>query len=254
MKADFGAAADDYARYRQGFPDSLYERLAGLGVGEPGQRIVDLGTGTGTLARGFARRGAKVIGIDPDPRMLEQARRLDAEAGVEVEHRTGRAEDTGLPDAAAEVVSAGQCWHWFERARAAHECARILAARGRLLIAHFDWIPRAGNLVEATERLIEQHNPAWKLGGGAGIYERWVRDLDEAGFSEIECFAYDVDAMYTPEAWRGRIRASAGVGASLSPEAVVAFDRDLERLLASRFPGEVLAVAHRVFAALGRRD
>jgi hypothetical protein len=80
-----------------------------------------------------------------------------------------------------------------------------------------------------------------------------VRDLDQAGFRQIECFAYDVDAPYTPEAWRGRIRASAGVGASLSPDAVAAFDRDLEQLLAERYPGAVLPVAHRVFAVLGTR-
>jgi hypothetical protein len=55
---------------------------------------------------------------------------------------------------------------------------------------------------------------------------------------------------YTPAAWRGRIRASAGVGASLGPEAVERFDRQLAALLAERFPGEVLSVPHRVFAVI----
>jgi len=74
MNPDFGATSKDYARHRAGFPDSLFERLATFGIGLPGQRIVDLGTGTGTLARGFARRGCRVIGIDISEAMLQAAR------------------------------------------------------------------------------------------------------------------------------------------------------------------------------------
>lgn len=252
LNPDFGKTADDYGRHRAGFPESLYERLTRFGIGVAGQRVVDLGTGTGTLARGFARRGCEVIGIDPSAPMLETARSLDAEAGVKVDYRVGRAEQTGLPDAFADVVSAGQCWHWFERARAAAEVARILRADGRVVIAHFDWIPLRGNVVRATEELIERHNPRWKLGGGLGVHPQWLRDLGEAGFRELETFSYDVDVPYTPEAWRGRVRASAGVGGTLPPDAVARFDADHAALLAERFPGSPLAVLHRVFAVVGR--
>ena len=85
---------------------------------------------------------------------------------------------------------------------------------GTLVIAHFDWIPLPGNVAEATERLIETHNPAWTMGG--------------------------------------RIRASAGVGASLAPEAVERFDGELATLLADRFPEDPLAVPHRCFALVCR--
>jgi SAM-dependent methyltransferase len=44
-----------------------------LGIGVVGQRILDLGTGTGTLACGFAERGCDVVGLDPSPEMLAQA-------------------------------------------------------------------------------------------------------------------------------------------------------------------------------------
>ncbi len=96
MSVDFGRTARDYAAYRAGFPDALFSRLGELNVGIERQRVVDLGTGTGALARGFAHRGCVVTGLDPAPAMLEQARRLDAEAGVQVSYREGRAEDTGL--------------------------------------------------------------------------------------------------------------------------------------------------------------
>lgn len=247
---EFGRAAADYRRHRAGFPESLFERLHALGVGLPGQRVLDVGTGTGSLALGFARRGCRVVALDPDPSMLAQARELAREQGLSLELREARAEETGLGPASVDVATAGQCWHWFDRAAAARELARVLRSGGRLAIAHFDWLPLPGNVVAATEELIEAHNPAWRLGGGLGVHPRWLRDLGEAGYGSIESFSYDLDVPYTHEGWRGRIRASAGVGASLPPERVEAFDRELAGLLAERFPAEPLAVPHRVFAVV----
>ena len=63
----------------------------------------------------------------------------------------------------------------------------------------------------------------------------------------IQTFSYNLEVPYTPEAWRRRIQASAGV-AALDAEAARKFDEDLEKLLADRFPSPVLAVPHRVFA------
>ena len=263
MKPDFGNTASDYARHRAGFPESFFARVAASGIGRPGQRIVDLGTGTGTLARGFARRGCDVIGIDPAEAMLAQARALDEAGprerglGGSTRYLAARAEDTGLPSACADIVSAGQCWHWFDRPRAAREVARLLAPEGRVLIAHFDWLPlgegASANLVRATEELIERFNPSWTMGNGLGVHPQWLRDLGEAGFRDIETFSYDESVLYTPEAWRGRIRASAGVAASLPADRVTEFDAALAQLLASRYPGDVLDIPHRVFAVIARR-
>jgi hypothetical protein len=74
-----------------------------------------------------------------------------------------------------------------------------------------------------------------------------------AGFVDLECFSFDVAVDYTPEAWRGRVRASSTVGASLPAEHVARFDAALASLLAERFPGASLAVPHRVFALLATR-
>jgi SAM-dependent methyltransferase len=252
LKTDFGAVASDYARHRAGFPDSLFERLATFGIGVPGQSLLDLGTGTGALARGFAVRGCRVTAIDIAEPLLEEARRLDAEAGVAIDYRVARAEDAGFGAHTFDVVTAGQCWHWFDRAAAAREVARLLVPDGFAVIAHFDWIAMRGNVVEATEKLIEAHNPRWRFGGGTGIYPRWLRDLSEAGFRDVEAFSYDLDVAYTHEAWRGRIRASSGIGANLPPAEVAVFDRAHEALLAARFPLPLLNVPHRVFAVVGR--
>ena len=107
---NFGEAAADYGSFRAGFPDSLFDRLSEFDVGSSGQRIADLGTGTGTLARGFAIRGCDVVGIDPDTRMLSQARELDAQRKVNVRSIQATAERTGLEESSIDVVIAGQCW------------------------------------------------------------------------------------------------------------------------------------------------
>ena len=214
--------------------------------------MLDLGTGTGALARGLAVRGCRVVGLDLAPALVSEGRRLDREAGVRADYLVGRAEQAGLRAAAFDVVTAGQCWHWFDRPRAAREAHRLLVPSGALVIAHFDWLPLPGNVVEATERLIERHNPAWKLAGGVGVHPAWLRDVAVADFEDVETFSFDVRVPYTHEAWRGRIRASAGVAASLAPAGVARFDAELHGLLASAFPTEPLKVPHRVFALVCR--
>ncbi len=245
---DFGLTAQDYGRHRAGFPVELVERLTADGLGLPGQDVLDIGTGTGSLARLFAQAGATVSGIDPAAPLLEQARELDRAAGVKIDYRVATAEETGLPDASFDVVSAGQCWHWFDAPKAGAEVWRLLRPGGSVVIAHFDWLPLPDNMVAATESLITEYNPAWTMGGGTGLYPRWLTDLATTGFTGIKTFSFDLDVPYPPEAWVGRIRASAGVGASLPPQEVTRFAEELDRVLAERFPGEVLAVPHRTWA------
>jgi SAM-dependent methyltransferase len=247
MEVDFGKTAADYGKYRQGFPDDFFRRIAAYGVGRSGQRVLDLGTGTGAVARGLALRGCEVAGVDKSGALIAQALRLDADAGVKIRYVLNPAEATGLPDRAFDAVTAGQCWHWFDRDDAAREVRRVIVPGGKFVIAHFDWVPLPGNIVEATEALITRYNPTWGFEGGTGFYPQWLKGLVVAGFRDIETFSFDQPVPYNHEAWRGRIRASAGVAASLPPEQVALFDRDLAALLQEKFPDEPLQTAHRCF-------
>jgi ubiquinone/menaquinone biosynthesis C-methylase UbiE len=249
---DFGRTADDYARHRAGFPPELLDRLAAIGVTRPGARVVDLGTGTGSLARLFAQRGCEVIGVDVAAPLLEQARRLDREAGVRVAYVEGQAEATGLPDGGFDVVSAGQCWHWFDRPTVALEVARLLVSGGAVVIAHFDWLPIPGNVVAATEEIILRYTPSWPFAERAGLYPQWLVDLQTAGFTEIETFSFDVMVSYSHEAWVGRVRASAPIAGTLDADGVGACSQELTAMLRERFAENPLAVPHRVWAVTAR--
>jgi len=273
MDVDFGLTTDDYAAYRAGFPEAFFDRVFGDGYVKANASLLDLGTGTGTLARGFAVRGCRVTGMDRSAQMIEQAREISRQQKLEIDFRVAPAESTGLPDASFEIVTAGQCWHWFDRPKAAQEAKRVLKPNGTIIIAHFDWIPISGNVVDLTEQLITKHNPGWAFGGGTGIYPQWLRDLGEAGFEDIVTFSFDMDVSYTAHAWRGRIRASAGVGASLPPEDVSRFDSEMKRMLEEKFqvypersrrtkagsarvePGRnetILPIPHRIFAVIAQ--
>lgn len=252
MQVNWDRTAGDYAAFRAGFPDEFYDRLAGIGGGAP-KRALDLGTGTGTLARALALRGWRVTGLDISADMMGAARRLDAAAGVSVDYIIARAEATGLPAATFDLVSAGTCWHWFDRPAAAREAHRLLAPNGRLVVAAMEWQSQPGNVVAATSDLIHKHNPRWP-NAQLGFRFEWAEDLSAAGFAIADRFEFDVTVPYSHEAWCGRIRASAGVSASLDRAAVDAFDHEHAELLRTQFPQEPLAVPHRVLAIVARKE
>ncbi len=253
MQPDFGKTARDYSRHRQGFPDELFTMFEGLNIELHGMRAVDLGTGTGTLARGMARRGATVTGVDPSPDMTAEAQRLDLEWGVSTDYINTTAEKTGLESDAFDIVTSGQSWWWFEKPAVTHEVVRILKPDGKLVICSFDWVPLPDNVVEMTEQLIEKHNPDWHMGGGDGTHPEFITDLQAGGFLDIRSDHQTLDVTYTKEAWRGRIRASAGVGASLQPSQVGAFDAELAEALDGFTDDDILSVHHALFVAVGTK-
>lgn len=250
---DYGRAATDYARHRQGFPSRLFDELSADGIGGAGQDLLDLGTGTGLMAREMARRGARVTALDPSAEMIATATAEAGAAGLRIAHVHASAEATGLPDASFDVITAATCWHWFDRPAAARACYRLLRPGGRLVIAHQDWLARPGNVLEATLETIHRWNrpPAdrkWTF-----QYPDWLFDLTGAGFGDYRITAFPAMLRYTREAWVGRIVASAQIGPALSPEQIVAFRKDFTGVLAARFP-DPMDVEHRVFAIILTRD
>lgn len=245
---DFGKAAEDYARHRQGYPDEFFRRLEALGAYRPGTRALDLGTGTGLLARALAARGCVVTGLDPSVPLLDQAR----EAGGGVRYVEARAEATGLPDASFDLVAASTCWHWFDRAAAAREALRLLAPGGKLLISELDWHFTPGSIGLATWELIDRYRPRadWPP-GGTFLYPQWTRELVRAGFTAWEVFGFTCDLTYSRAGWMGRVRASAGVAPVMDAATLARFDAAMAAMLADRLgEADTFAVGHKVFALL----
>jgi len=241
---DWGKTSTDYATYRPGYPDSFFRRLQALGIGLPGQRLLDLGTGTGVLARVFASQGCQVTGIDIAENQIDAARKLADAQGLTVDFRVAAAEDSVLPSASFDFITASQCWLYFDKNRVIPEVARLLAPGGCLMTCHFSWLPRLDAVARRTEELVLKFNPQWSAanyGGEVPAQPEWSKE----SFRLRAMFYYDEPIPFTREAWRGRIRACRGVGASLSAEEVERFDAAHAKLLEQIVPME-FTVLHRI--------
>lgn len=121
----FGSRAQAYARARPGYPDFAVAALAQALDLQPGATVVDLGCGTGLSCEPFLRAGFAVVGVEPNAAMRAHAlERLGHQAGFRVVD--GRAEDTGLDAASADLLIAAQAFHWFDVAAARREALRVL--------------------------------------------------------------------------------------------------------------------------------
>jgi len=123
-------------------------RLADAAAPAPGQRVLDLGCGTGTLAIVMAQRcpEAEVVGLDVDPKILERARTKARRHGAEVDFRQGRAEappdDPAFADQSFDTCVSSLVFHHLappSKTRALEHIHRLLEPGGMLHIA--DWGP-----------------------------------------------------------------------------------------------------------------
>lgn len=122
----FARVADSYERGRPSYPEEAVRWL----VGDEPRDVVDLGAGTGKLTRSLVALGHRVTAIEPLPEMLE----LLPAAAPGARPILGSAEVIPLPDEYADVVTAAQAFHWFDRSVALQEIARVLRPSGRLAI------------------------------------------------------------------------------------------------------------------------
>jgi len=136
QRAAFGGLAEGYHASRPEWPTLTVRWLTGTDeagplAGRTHLRVLDLGAGTGKLTTALAAEGHDVVAVDSSEGMLEVLR----SALPEVASHVATAERLPLGDAAVDVVTVAQAWHWFDAMAAAAECARVLRPGGVLAIA-----------------------------------------------------------------------------------------------------------------------
>lgn len=120
----FGAHAEDYERWRPGYPDAAVDWL----VPPDATRVADVGAGTGKLTGPLLARGLRVAAVEPDAGMLAVLTRLHPDA----EPHLAGAQALPLPDARVDAVLVAQAWHWFPHEQAVAEVVRVLRPGGWL--------------------------------------------------------------------------------------------------------------------------
>lgn len=246
---DWGATSGDYADFRPGPPDGLYSRLQALGIGVPGQRILDLGTGTGVVARALARQGAIVSGTDISAHQIDAARKLSAAEGLDIEFRVAAAEEPPFAARSFDIATANQCFLYFDKPRAVAALRKVLVPGGRLMTSHFNWLPKVDAIAAASEALVLEFNPAWQAAGFDGRTEPIPQWMPPDWLLEA-FFWFDVDVPFDHASWRGRVRASRCWCLSF-PDDVARFDAEHAKLLERIAPAN-FTIRHRIDARILR--
>lgn len=245
---DWGRTSLDYAKYRDIYPQEFYEYLLGQNLCTKGQKVLDIGTGTGVLPRNLYRYGAEFVGLDISENQIGQARNLAGQAGVDIEFICASAEQADFQDGCFDVVTACQCFTYFEHEKLAGILNRILKPGGRMGILYMAWLPYEDKIAGASEKLVLQYNPEW-TGCGETRHPIQIPDAYNKYFKLIQSDVFDVNVPFNRESWNGRMKSCRGIGASLPADKIKRFEQE-HKLLLDKIAPEEFTILHYTAAAV----
>lgn len=223
---DWGKTSSDYARFRDIYPKEFYQKILDLGYCQKGQNVLDLGTGTGVLPRSLYPYGADFVGVDISENQIHYAKALSNEAGMDIKYFVSSAEAFAFAPSTFDVVTACQCFMYFDKSILLPKIHRLLKENGHLLIMYMNWLPDESPIAQTSENLILKYNPAW-TGFGMQRQEPKTPEWSKALFTVSNALAFDVNIRFTRETWNGRIKACRGIGASsLTSKEIEAFEKE----------------------------
>ena len=229
--------AEAYDRHRPRPPAFLLETLGRYARLERPALVVDLGCGTGLSTRAWSGRAERVVGVEPNPAML-------AEAGPApgVEYREAFAQDTGLEDGCADIVTCSQSLHWMEPQPTFAEAARILRPGGLFAAYDYDWPPVIDPEVDEAYHAYQGRRDEMRRNRGIQRgADRWAKPGHLERMRESEQFRFCRELLFH-SIEDGDAERVIGFAYSLGLPAVVD-DPELERELRV---GELEEVARRV--------
>lgn len=223
---DWGKASKDYAKYRDIYPEAFYEQIADLGLCLKGQTVLDLGTGTGVLPRNMYKFGAKFTGADISENQIKEAKRLSDEVGMKIDYVVSSAENVSFPNRSFDVVTASQCFMYFDTAVVLPKIHDMLKDNGHFLISFMSWLPEESEIAKESEELVLKYNPFWT----GGHMKRKALDIPEWSkelFEVENVISLDFNLRFSRESWHGRMKACRGIGASsLSAAEIASWEKE----------------------------
>jgi SAM-dependent methyltransferase len=130
----FATTASRYEHLRPPYPPEFFRSVAETLRLSKQHALIDLGTGPGLLALGFAPYVGRIVGVDPEPGMLAAAREAAARSGHDFALIEGRAETLPEDVGSFDVVTIGRALHWMDRDGALLLLERLVARGGKILI------------------------------------------------------------------------------------------------------------------------
>jgi ubiquinone/menaquinone biosynthesis C-methylase UbiE len=201
----FSSLADDYARYRPGYPIGVLDKLIRECGLTQDWMVADIGSGTGNLAHLFLEADNQVIGVEPNCRMREAGERLLA-AYPNFKSLDGTAECIPINTHSVDLITIGQALHWFDVDRAKAEFQRILRPGGWVAVL---WNDRLADTTAFTQQYASLTNTI-------GVSEPLLRKIlsFSSGLDYLFCNAVPYHASFPHtqcfdlECFLGRARSS----------------------------------------------
>ena len=166
LAEQFGSVADAYERGRPEYAPAVIGALGAELRIAPGNRVLDLGAGTGKLTRALLDAGFDVTAIEPHASLRDVlAAKVGADRALD-----GLAEAIPLPEAAFEAVTVADAFHWFDHRAAIAEIRRVLRPGGGLAVlttipdwSGASWAHELGTLI-VRGRPAHPHfdGPSWR--------------------------------------------------------------------------------------------
>ena len=207
----FGTDPERYHRTRPRYPAAFVRDLVDA---LPGRDILDVGVGTGIVARQLQTAGCRVLGVDVDERMAEAARRR----GVEVEVAPFETWDPA--GRTFDAVVAGQTWHWVDPVVGTAKAAKVLRPHGRLAV-FWNGGDAPPELAEAFagvyRRLLPELPMLFTVRAAVDGYRGFLEAAEEAirqtaGLREPERRQYPWEQTYTRDDWVDQLPTSGFFG------------------------------------------
>ena len=227
---DCGKASQDYAKYRDIYPNEFYETIHSLGICTNGQKVLDLGTGTGVIPRNMYHYGAKFTGTDISENQIIIAREMSEALNMDINYAVASAEDLNYPKESFDAVTACQCYFYFTPSIAAEKIADVLKTNGKLAFMYMGWLPNESKIAAKSEELVLRYNPNW-TGKGDYRHEIYIADEYLDYFNIEKSMIFDVSIPFTYESWNGRMKSCRGIGASLEADHIAEFEKEHLELL-----------------------
>lgn len=232
---DFGRTSDNYAKFRDIYPQELYDVIVSRGLCVSGQNILDVGTGTGVLPRNMYRYGAKWTATDISKEQIEHAKILSK--NLDIEYYALSAEEIDFPDNSFDVITACQCFWYFNHEQITPSFYRMLKPNGRILVIYMAWLPFEDKIANASEKLVLKYNPVWS-GAEETIHPIHIPECYKKQFELVFHNEFQINVHFNRESWHGRMKTCRGIGASLTPEEIIFWEKEHKALLNEIAPSE----------------
>jgi ubiquinone/menaquinone biosynthesis C-methylase UbiE len=254
----FTGTASAYAEFRPPYPVELIDLLAGVAPGH--DRLVDLGCGTGELARPLSRRFGEVLAVDPEPGMIAAGTQRAAADGIDnIGWLVAKAETAELgPPHSVDLLTIGSAFHWMDRPLVLQLARTVLRPAGVLAVVggNSPWTgsqPWQQVIVEVLEQLLGPGRRA-----GDGVFRRPAEPhqvvLARHGFSDVEQRDFATPYEWTLDTILGYLGSTSFASRAVLGDRAEEFETILTARLLELNPAGVFTESLPFYALIGHPD